>query len=727
MQTEQTQVVKNTLDFNPEKERIDLSSIKIQMLLGGVLIFAACLSAYWGSLKIGFLLDDYLHLSYCSQAAQGHWQAFFGNFTGNWAGSDLMKSYRPITSLTLLADYLVWGKNAFGFHLTNILLLFGCSTFVSLIALELSEMSSGSRLGAAPAIWAGLLFAAYPLHPEAVAWVIGRVDLLCTLFFLACLFCYLRFRLLKERGYLYGSLLFFLLSLLSKEMSVTLPAVITLAELCLPLSRQSAGGNKNSACNLLTRCRYTLPFWILLAIYAVFRQSLLGTLVGGYGSSGIKELFGSWKVFCDRQSLAKIILPVNEELPLPAVLPTLLGICYLAALGSAAMRLFSRSLRPAPLMFLSGWAIFALAPTFQIWHIYPNLVGSRLFFLSSAPLSIIIVFLLLPALDTATRKQAQGITVVATLLLLSLFLAWSAILQVNLRPWLKAGQIISGLTDQLRKMEAALPPGKQIYLADLPTDFQGAGLLTRGHYLNLLADLYLGHEASEKFVTEDPPARQTKFDWSSPLQTAVLDPNCAGILAWNRHLCRFTPWVQPTADSSFSFRANQKSLQSLKLEPQDAVTIKPANWSAIAPEAPIVEDHQNFLRLKPGGKVLTLRFAPVRLDSLKCSTLVVYIRDNADSALHHQAGNWQFVWKTADGITHDSGAGAFELVANAENCYILRLNCMKEWVLSRIIESIALRFGPSDSSADFFGLDIGGQMDDQRMISPKPSPAAPDL
>jgi hypothetical protein len=81
-------------------------------------------------------------------------------------------------------------------------------------------LESGGKAWAAAA-----LFAVHPCHSEAVLWISGRTDLLSSLLVI------LAFRLYLARHLLSG-LAVFALSLLTKEMAVTFPALLLLYELC---------------------------------------------------------------------------------------------------------------------------------------------------------------------------------------------------------------------------------------------------------------------------------------------------------------------------------------------------------------------------------------------------------------------------------------------------------------------------------------------------------------
>src|SRR5437867_1807987 len=93
-----------------------------------------------------------------------------------------MGHYQPLSWMTLGLDYLLWGMNPFGYHLTSLLLhaanavLFYC---VALRLLRPAHSSSAVSEELALRIVAGfsaLLFALHPLRVESVAWSTERRD-----------------------------------------------------------------------------------------------------------------------------------------------------------------------------------------------------------------------------------------------------------------------------------------------------------------------------------------------------------------------------------------------------------------------------------------------------------------------------------------------------------------------------------------------------------------------
>jgi tetratricopeptide (TPR) repeat protein len=154
-----------------------------------------------------------------------------------------MGHYIPLTWLTLGADYLVWGMDPMGYHLTS--LLFHAATALCFYAvarrllaraLPVGTPDASIVLGAAVA---ALFFSVHPLRVESVAWVTARRDVVSGLFFLLTLLAWLKYVEAPEatrRGWRVGSLLLFACALLSKSLAVGLPVVLVVLDV-YPLRR----------------------------------------------------------------------------------------------------------------------------------------------------------------------------------------------------------------------------------------------------------------------------------------------------------------------------------------------------------------------------------------------------------------------------------------------------------------------------------------------------------
>ncbi len=704
------------VDLTIEKDMIDPSSLRLEMVIGAALMLVTSLTLYWPVLGAGFLLDDFLHLDYVARAAAGDWHDFLSNFTGNWAGSDIMKSYRPVVSLSVLIDYLLWGTNASGFHLTNILLLAGSCLFTALVTLEITGLY-GNRLKAAAAIWAGLLFAVYPLHGEAVAWIIGRVDLLSTLFYLASLFSYLRYRRLREKPYLWSSLLLFLLSLTSKEMAVTLPVVVALLEFLLPPPEglgTAAPGDFNGMKARLIRVGL---FWLVLLAAAAGRFLLLGTLIGGYNTPGNPGwILQAPSVLFDRQALLKIILPLNEELTFPPWLPVAMITVFVIAVLMTAVRCLLRAVGIRAILSIAVVIPLTVLPALQVWHIYPNLVGSRLFYLGSAPLCILLAVMLLPVLDSISRRSAQTVCIAGTMALAALFASWSTALAGNLAPWVEAGRLMKALRYQIEELGASVHYGKHIVLLDLPRDLMGSGMVTRPLYLTILArPPFASKDVSAAFKTldTDPPGDPELIS-PDRLISLLCDRDTVSTYQWSFQAGSFLSWQPPSGAAAYTLAIRGSQPANLHIEPETAIVAHASRWHLESEARANVIRHEKHLEIHPGITGVTLSFPNVPLDPRKAVQAQILLKVKShDRAGRLPEGKIRLLWRSENGRVADfgpaSGYSGYINIMTADlqrGTSLIQLDRYRSWSLDGRVDELALRFDRGDYIAEFAGLEI---------------------
>jgi tetratricopeptide (TPR) repeat protein len=181
--------------------------------------------------------------------------------------------YRPLVSISLALDYQLWKLKPFGYHLSNVIFHLGSVLLIYFIFLSCMPQWSSFLVA--------LLFGLHPIHTESVTFVSGRSDVLCSLFFLASLLCFDRFLRIttKRRTTLYIlSLIFFLCSLLTKEMAVTLPLALLVWWIFFS-DEVSLKQKKWKEIFLLL-----VPFVLLLFIFLFWRR----TILGHWGYSGAK-------------------------------------------------------------------------------------------------------------------------------------------------------------------------------------------------------------------------------------------------------------------------------------------------------------------------------------------------------------------------------------------------------------------------------------------------------
>lgn len=139
--------------------------------------------------------------------------------------------YTPLVHLSLAVDYALYGLHQLGpntysgegFHTSSLVIHLLSVIVLYFFCLRLSRSQFVSAIVAT-------LFAIHPMNVESVCWVTERKDQLYVLFFLSAMLSYLFYLEELKLKYLLLTGLFFLLSLFSKGMAVTLPIVLLLLD-----------------------------------------------------------------------------------------------------------------------------------------------------------------------------------------------------------------------------------------------------------------------------------------------------------------------------------------------------------------------------------------------------------------------------------------------------------------------------------------------------------------
>ncbi|MGH9334092.1 MAG: glycosyltransferase family 39 protein, partial [Vicinamibacteria bacterium] len=178
-------------------------------------------------------------------SVEGFSWAFTKSYGANWY---------PLTWISLMLDYELFGMSARAFHSTNLILHVASSILLFYVLLRMT-----GALG--PSAFVAALFALHPLHVESVAWAAERKDVLSALFWMLTLWAYARYSE-KPSGKRYAAVAFFLaLGLMVKPMVVTLPFVLLLLDYW-PLGRLTRAS--------LPRLLYEkLPLFLVVAAASV--------------------------------------------------------------------------------------------------------------------------------------------------------------------------------------------------------------------------------------------------------------------------------------------------------------------------------------------------------------------------------------------------------------------------------------------------------------------------
>jgi len=374
-----------------------------------LIIAIACIAAYYPALSAGFLSDDFNYLYGLDKSAIT---------TGKTA-----MFYRPLGIVSLQIDTKLWGENAFGYHLTNLILHFAAAWGVAVCAGFLINRQWAGLL-------AGFIFALHPIHPEAVSWISGRFDVLCGTLLIWSLAAFLysgRAQKKKSIPWVIASIALFALACLAKEMAFAFPFVIAVSAFVI----HPRDDVKTKA--LMPRLLRTIPFFIAAAILFYVRALVIGGIGGYSGSQSAHVLNMLYYVFI--QPFYWLFLPLNRSLFRDAgpVTLWLIGIILVSPLALAA-------LRPAWRIIAFGAASITLSalPTAQIGFIDAQMESSRFLYVPSLFFGIMAASLFTDIRPSLKARRIVGPLVVVYLL--TMFLTLSQ----NNFAWQEAGRVAAG-------------------------------------------------------------------------------------------------------------------------------------------------------------------------------------------------------------------------------------------------------------------------------------------
>lgn len=282
---------------------------KPRIVLSLFLIIVITFFSFYSSLKNDFVnWDDDWYVTQNLLIRELSWKNIKQIFSPSaYTNLDTPQLYVPLVTLSYAFEYHFVKLNPFIYHLTNLVLhLLNC-LLVFLLFLLLSHNISIAFIVA-------ILFGIHPLHVESVAWITERKDVLYAFFFLSALICYIYYlRNMKIRFY-YLVVVFFILSLLSKPLAISLPFVL----LCFDYFLEGKWESRK----ILEK----VPFAVLIVLYLALGQFLsnkylridtCNTLLERFLVSNYALLFYIYKTFLPLKLSCLYPLPIKTGNLLP--------------------------------------------------------------------------------------------------------------------------------------------------------------------------------------------------------------------------------------------------------------------------------------------------------------------------------------------------------------------------------------------------------------------------
>jgi len=178
----------------------------------------------------------------------------------------LLSSYRPIRDISYAIDFALWGQDPFGFHLSSIVIHAANVLLVFALVRRLTKDLVSAALTA-------LIFAVHPIQTDAVTYISGRRDVLFAFFYILAFHSYLSYYRsrwsVKAVALFFLFLLLWMLSLLSKEMAVSLPVLIFVWHFCDAWGEETGSFPKQVWQTLKRTIKRDKWFWLVLAVSGI--------------------------------------------------------------------------------------------------------------------------------------------------------------------------------------------------------------------------------------------------------------------------------------------------------------------------------------------------------------------------------------------------------------------------------------------------------------------------
>jgi hypothetical protein len=399
-----------------------------------LVIAASALIAYFPSLRIGFLGDDWWFLGKAALLNLPDYLAFY------FDPAQQIFWYRPLYGVLLLIEYWLFRASPEGYHVGQILLHAANGVLLFAIVWRLSRRA---RL----AVIAALFYATVAVHSSAVFWIAVQ-DPLALVFYLAAIWFWIDY-LQTRRAIAYTLTLFaFALTLLSKETTLFLPGILFLIDRLLI-------GGKVTLKELAMRYA---AFAVLLAGYLVieYRVQTNAYFPNRWGYS-----LGAHVFLNGARYLALLAFPWG----LPEPLNFFFLAIFVAALGVVAINGQWRVLT-----ILAAHALAAILPAcfFPTDFFYPR-------YLYAATISSAVLFAMLVEWFWLRRSNFRVLSRSFAFFRVSFALFVSAVVVLNSAQTIDAGLMAAEEGRQARvplrdiyQAHPTFPPDTYLYLVEFP-------------------------------------------------------------------------------------------------------------------------------------------------------------------------------------------------------------------------------------------------------------------
>jgi hypothetical protein len=417
--------------------------MRCRFIVAGLVVFALALLPYCMALGRYFTSEDFLLVRFLGEHPPWRDPDLF---TGPWLGVTIVKFYRPVSTVLYGLEIAAFGVTPVGYNVVHTLVHAGNAVLVFAIA---RRLASGLLVPAAAAV----LFALYPLHPNAVLFAASFATVLGATFTLAGMLAYQQFRQTARTRWWAASVGLFVLALGSYEASAMLPAILVAYEVMLP--RREGGRRRDGVIAVL-------PFLSVLGLYFLVRRAVFGVLIGGYDDVSARlRVPAAWMDDVVR-SIYTLHLPAFDRDPeswerwmfagVVIVVPVAVLLFVRRRTGGRSLQLWS---------FAWVWILMSQAP-FAFRPCVP--ANGRYWYVTAAGVAMSAAFLARGTVEAAPRRGR----LVAVAVLGGMAVYWGWLLAGYLDVYMAAGRTAQTIQRQLLREYVAAGAPPRIFVTRYP-------------------------------------------------------------------------------------------------------------------------------------------------------------------------------------------------------------------------------------------------------------------
>ena len=208
---------------DPTPSTVPSGPKRLQLPAIAAALCGVTLLAYLPCIRGGLLWDDAAHITGPAlRTWSGLWKI--------WFQVGATQQYYPVLHSAFWLEHRLWGDAVVGYHLVNIGLHATAACLFALVLRRIRPETAGPDRRPGIEWLAAAVFALHPVCVESVAWISEQKNTLSLVFYLLAALAYLRFERARQGRWYALALGLFVLALLSKSVTATLPGALLLVQ-----------------------------------------------------------------------------------------------------------------------------------------------------------------------------------------------------------------------------------------------------------------------------------------------------------------------------------------------------------------------------------------------------------------------------------------------------------------------------------------------------------------